>query len=46
MKQQIDLRILVLDTNKLDFVNNASDYRTIMSVIDKDYSIGIHRVTF
>jgi deoxyadenosine/deoxycytidine kinase len=46
MKQQLDMRILVLDTNKLDFVHNPEDYRTILSVIDQDYSPGIHRFTF
>lgn len=46
MKQQLDLRILVLDTNRLDFVHNPADYRTIVSIIDQDYSPGIHRITF
>jgi deoxyguanosine kinase len=46
MKQQLDMRILILDTNKLDFVNNPADYRSVLSVIDAEYSHGIHRVTF
>lgn len=46
IKQQMDLRILVIDTNNLDFVNNESDYNKIARLIENDYSIGIHRFTF
>ncbi len=44
--KQSDLRILILDTNNIDFVNNETDYRKVVAVIDKEYSKGIHRVTF
>ncbi len=46
IKQQKDLRILILDTNSLDFVNSQSDYQKVIRVIDRDYSIGVHRITF
>ncbi len=46
IKQQYDLRILILNTNDIDFVNNAEDYRKILSVIDKEYPVGVHRITF
>lgn len=46
IRQQPDLRILVLDTNNLDFVNNDDDYQKITSLIVKDYLPGIHRITF
>ena len=46
IKQQKDLRILILDTNSLDFVNSQSDYQKVIRVIDHDYSIGVHRITF
>jgi deoxyadenosine/deoxycytidine kinase len=38
-------RILVIDTNELDFVNNRSDYERILDLINRDYSTGLHRVT-
>lgn len=43
---QHKLRILVIDTNRLDFVNNFSDYTLITDTIFKnDYNIGINRIT-
>ena len=44
IKQQTNLRILIIDTNNLDFVNNEDDYKYISSLIFKDYEIGIHRI--
>ncbi len=44
IKQQNDLRILIIDTNNLDFVNNQKDYEYITSLIFKEYEIGIHRI--
>jgi deoxyadenosine/deoxycytidine kinase len=46
IKQQSDLRILVLDTNEVDFVHNDDDYKKVVNVIEKDYSPGVHRITF
>jgi len=46
MKQQLDMRILILDTNQIDFVHNPGDYRKVLSVIEQEYPIGIHRITF
>ncbi len=43
IKKMNGLRILVVDTNNIDFVNNKSDYESLLSLIDKDYSAGIHR---
>ncbi|MDT8392370.1 MAG: deoxynucleoside kinase [Bacteroidales bacterium] len=37
------IRILIVDTNKIDFVNNKEDYAAILSLIDRDYPEGIHR---
>ena len=45
-QQQDEMRILVLDTNKLDFVANEKDYRQIIEAINQPYDIGIHRITF
>lgn len=46
IRQQIDMRILLLDTNNIDFVNNDNDYSKVIEAINKDYSAGIHRITF
>jgi deoxyadenosine/deoxycytidine kinase len=43
LKQQQNMRILVLDTNNIDFVKNPEDYQKIMHHINQEYSIGIHR---
>lgn len=43
-EQQGNMRILVLDTNRLDFVANEADYRKIIESIDQPYDIGIHRI--
>ncbi len=45
-QQQDDMRILILDTNKLDFVANQKDYQQIIEAIDQPYDIGVHRITF
>jgi deoxyadenosine/deoxycytidine kinase len=44
IRQQTDMRILILDVNHLDFVHNDSDYQKILDVIFQDYTIGIHRI--
>jgi deoxyadenosine/deoxycytidine kinase len=38
------MRILIIDTNEIDFVNNKEDYKKIVAIINKDYEPGIHRV--
>lgn len=43
-KQQSGIRILVLDTNEVDFVGNQNDYQEILGLLGKDYEPGIHRV--
>lgn len=45
IKQQEGLRILIIDTNNLDFVNNDEDYKRIRKIIFSDYDVGIHRIT-
>jgi len=46
IKQQENLRILIMDTNKMDFVKNESDYIRIIEALKKEYTIGVHRITF
>jgi len=44
INQQKDMRILIIDTNNINFVNNENDYLLIADVIQQDYSFGIHRI--
>ena len=46
IRHQDNMRILIIDTNNLDFVNNQSDYDKVIEAIFTDYSIGIHRIQF
>lgn len=43
-KQQNGLRILVLDTNKIDYVNREEDYKMVLEAINLDYPPGVHRL--
>lgn len=43
-QQQGNMRILLLDTTRMDFVANESDYRRIIEAIDQPYDIGLYRV--
>ncbi|MCK9421354.1 MAG: deoxynucleoside kinase [Bacteroidales bacterium] len=42
LRQQNDLRVLLIDTNNLDFVNNEHDYTWLKNEILKEYPIGMH----
>lgn len=44
-QQQNSMRIVLIDTNNLDFVSNDRDYRRILEAIDQPYEVGLHRVT-
>ena len=46
IRQQKDMRILIIDSNNLDFVENDDDYRKIVEVIFTEYPIGVHRIQF
>jgi len=46
LRQLPDTRILLLDTNKLDFVGNQSHYESLLDVINIRYEPGIHRFAF
>ena len=45
IKKMTKLRVLIIDSNNIDFVRNAGDYESILSLIDTDYPPGIHRFT-
>jgi len=38
------MRILIIDTNRMDFVNNKEDYAKIAALIGSEYETGITRV--
>jgi deoxyguanosine kinase len=44
IRQQTDMRILILDINQIDFVHNESDYQKILDVIFQEYPVGIQRI--
>jgi len=43
-QQPGDMRILIIDTNNVDFVNNRSDYNKMTDIIGRKYEPGIHRI--
>ena len=43
-KKQPQLKIIVVDSNNLDFVSNEKDYNKIISLIHTDFSPGLHRI--
>jgi len=46
IKSQQNMRILIIDTNNIDFVNNTEDYDKITkAIIEEDYNIGITRIS-
>jgi deoxyguanosine kinase len=46
LRQLPDSRILLMDTNSLDFVGNPTDYQRLLDVINTKYEPGIHTIVF
>ncbi|MDP4282196.1 MAG: deoxynucleoside kinase [Bacteroidota bacterium] len=44
LRQQLNMRILLIDTNNLDFVNRDQDYRQMVEWLSGRYSKGITRI--
>jgi len=44
IRHQQDMRILIIDTNNMDFVINNGDYKLLLDIISKPYEKGIHRI--
>lgn len=42
-KTQSGMKILIVDSNHFDFVNNEKDYQKIVELIQADYTPGLHR---
>lgn len=45
IKQQQDMRVLIIDTNNIDFVENDTDYQKLLEIINQEYEKGVHRFT-
>ncbi len=45
IRQQQDMRILIIDTNNIDFVEKEEDYQKLLEIIKGKYDKGIHRFT-
>jgi deoxyadenosine/deoxycytidine kinase len=43
-QQNENQRIVIVDTNNIDFVNRESDYRKMVEIISEKYDPGIHRI--
>ncbi|MCZ2139833.1 MAG: deoxynucleoside kinase [Bacteroidia bacterium] len=41
-----NLRILYIDCSNIDFVNNSTHYKSLLNVICKSYTPGIHPISF
>ncbi|MBK7028330.1 MAG: deoxynucleoside kinase [Bacteroidales bacterium] len=44
IRQQQGMRVLLIDTNNLDFVARKSDYDRLLDLIMQEYPIGVHRL--
>ena len=44
LHQQMDLRVLVVDTNGLDFVASRNDYLWLKEMTMKEYPVGMHHI--
>lgn len=44
IRQQQDMRILIIDTNNMDFVSDKGDYNLLLDIISLPYEKGIHRI--
>ena len=45
IRQNQDIRTLIIDTNRVDFVKNDKDYNKVLEIIKGKYEAGIHRFT-
>lgn len=45
IRQQTNLRIVVIDTRSIDFVENRADYEWLVSVINAEYPLGVTTIS-
>lgn len=43
IRQQTEMRILIIDVSEIDFVRSAEDYKRLKALLMKEYSVGITR---
>ncbi len=43
-KQNEHMRTLILDTSEVDFVKSANDFKSILSIVESELSVGLHRM--
>lgn len=43
LRQQKELKVLIIDTSRIDFVNNETDYEKILGIIQKPHPPGMNR---
>jgi len=46
IRQQNNMRILIIDTSNIDFVHKEEDYKKLVGAINQSREIGVHRITF
>jgi len=44
LKKQSGMRIVIIDTNEMDFVHRETDYQKIVGIISREYPVGIHLI--
>ncbi len=44
-KKQKDFPVLIVDVSKLDFVEDALAYQQMVSLLEKEYEVGLHRIS-
>ena len=44
-KKQKDFPVLVVDVSKIDFVEEALIYQQMVSLLEKEYEVGLHRIS-
>ena len=45
-KHNPSMQIVIIDTQDIDFVKNPNDFEKILRVINKQYTEGVHRITY
>ena len=44
-QKQTDFPVLIIDVTKLDFVEDALVYQQMISLLEKEYEVGLHRIS-
>ena len=45
IRQHQDMRVVIINTQGLDFVSHEADYLTLQTLIQREYPIGITRIS-